>query len=387
MRALVTGTRMPVALDMIRKLARSGDTVFAADTFAGAPGNHSRQTTRAFAVASPVIAPDRFAGDMAGILSNHRIDRVVPSFEEVFHLARHRDRLAPLAELFLSDLETLRLLHDKIAFLEFARDLDIAVHPHLVARSRAELAEACGAFQPYIARAAYSRGAVEILTNAGPLAGRFALEDCHPTPQNPFLVQPFVPGQDLCTSTIAHHGRVAAHVAYVHPLTMEHGGGISFESVDAPGTLPIAQRICDATGFNGQLSLDFMKTARGLVLIECNPRPTSGVALMPDAMFIDALNDRCRDRVLIGPAGVRRKMALVILRNMIVHPSGALRDMRALFNGGRDLFLDGADVGPLIYQVLAYGRVFAYRWKNRAEPRSDTVSAYLHDIVWNGEGI
>jgi len=121
------------------------------------------------------------------------------------------------------------------------------------------------------------------------------------------------------------------------------------------------------------------------VLIECNPRPTSGVSLMPDEMFIDALNDRYPDRILIGPAGVRRKMGVVIVRNMFIHPTGALRDMRGLVTGGRDLYLDGGDFAPLVYQFIAYGRVLAFQWTHRNSKHKDLVHAYLHDILWDGE--
>ena len=42
MRILVTSSRMPFALDLIRKLGKEGHAVFATDTFRTAPGSHSK---------------------------------------------------------------------------------------------------------------------------------------------------------------------------------------------------------------------------------------------------------------------------------------------------------------------------------------------------------
>ena len=67
---------------------------------------------------------------------------------------------------------------------------------------------------------------------------------------------------------------------------LEHAGGIVFESVVSDETLRVARKVAQATGYEGQLSLDFLRTDRGeLHVIECNPRPCAGLVVMPDAMF------------------------------------------------------------------------------------------------------
>jgi hypothetical protein len=42
MRILVTSSRLPFALDMVRKLAARGHDVYASDSYEVAPGSHSR---------------------------------------------------------------------------------------------------------------------------------------------------------------------------------------------------------------------------------------------------------------------------------------------------------------------------------------------------------
>ena len=42
MRLLITSSRMPFALDAIRKLGERGHEVFACDSYAASPGSHSK---------------------------------------------------------------------------------------------------------------------------------------------------------------------------------------------------------------------------------------------------------------------------------------------------------------------------------------------------------
>src|SRR5262249_42974249 len=145
-------------------------------------------------------------------------------------------------------------------------------------------------FDEYFARAAFSRGGVTLLTNTGPLAGAVKLEDCQPTEQNPWLVQEFVHGEDLCSMSVAHHGKLAAHCTYRHPLTIEHGGGIVSESIDEPETLEISKKIIEHLGYHGNISFDWLRTRDGrLSLVECNPRPTAAIFTMDPKRYSDAL--------------------------------------------------------------------------------------------------
>ena len=62
-----------------------------------------------------------------------------------------------------------------------------------------------------------------------------------------------------------------------------------FESIDCPESLDIVRRFVEWSNYEGQISFDFRRDARGLSIIECNPRPTAGVHLMPAKTFVDAL--------------------------------------------------------------------------------------------------
>jgi predicted ATP-grasp superfamily ATP-dependent carboligase len=389
MKVLTTTSRMPCAIDEIRKLGHQGHQVIATDTFRAAPGNHSKYVARATITASPRHDTARFIADVSKIVTDDGVDLLLPQFEEVFYLAKHQASLPRSAQYFFPSFEVLETLHDKGKLLGLARDLGVRVPRGAVVTSRGELADAIRELPRFFAKPVFSRGGVDLFTNTGPLAGAIALEECEPTPELPWIVQEFVAGVDVCTLSIAHEGRVSGHSAYVHPREIEHAGGIVFESVDEPECVRIAQRIVEATRYHGQISFDFIRTGEGMVLIECNPRPTAGVHLMSPEMFEAALLDRKAEKLRIVEPGVRRKYGIALVRDMLLHWSEAREDLRHLFSGAKEVFADPDDLLPALYQVLSYGHVIAYRRQLRVRAHKNTtlMAAYFADVCWNGEPI
>lgn len=387
MRVLVTTSRMPCAIDQIRKLGQRGHQVIATDTFRAAPGSHSKYVTRAAVTASPHHDTARFIADVSRIVTDDGVDLVLPQFEEVFYLAKHRSSLPGSAHYFFSSFEVLEILHDKGKLLGLARELGVRVPRGAVVTSRSELASATHELPHYFAKPVFSRGGVDLLTNTGPLAGALTLEECEPTPELPWIVQEFVAGVDVCTLSIAHDGRLSGHSAYVHPREIEHAGGIVFESVHEPECIRIVQRIVEATRYHGQISFDFIRTGDGMVLIECNPRPTAGVHVMSPEMFEEALLDRNASKLRVAEPGVRCKYGIALVRDMLLHASEAREDLQYLFSDAKEVVADPDDLLPALYQVLSYGHVIAYRRQLQARNHKNTelMAAYFADVCWNGE--
>jgi hypothetical protein len=384
-RILITSSRMPFALDEIRKLGRAGHTVFASDTFRTAPGSHSKYVAEHRITASPRFATGAFLDDISRFVRERDIDLVLPAFEETFHLANHKSFLAS-ADLFASDHDVMLDLHDKARFMRLAERLELGTPRTILAETQQELGAAIRELGSYFGRAAYSRGGIQLLTNTGPLAGVVPIETCNPSVDNPWLLQEFVEGPDVCTFSICHHGRVTGHSTYLHPREIEHAGGIVFQSIEDPETLEATQRIVEAVGYHGQLSLDFKRTPRGLVLIECNPRPTAGVIVMPDAMFLQALLDPGDGPPLVAPAGGTRKFTMALLRDMVLHPAEAREDLRYLLSNAREFYLDRDDPVPGLWQVLSYSHVADYRRfvGKKRDKRTDLMAAYFYDILYDG---
>lgn len=144
-----------------------------------------------------------------------------------------------------------------------------------------ELRDAADRFEKYFARGVFSRGGVCCLTNTGPLAGALEIDDVHPTPASPWLVQPFLDGEPVCTYSTAHHGRVSSHLMYRIPRQRKHSTGIQFQAIDATESLKLIEPIVAELGYTGQISFDFLATDDGLTFVECNPRDRRPAADAP----------------------------------------------------------------------------------------------------------
>jgi glutathione synthase/RimK-type ligase-like ATP-grasp enzyme len=386
MAILVTSSRMPFALDEIRKLGKEGHRVVASDTFKTAPGSHSRYVAVAKVTASPRYDTGVFVQDVARIVREEAVDLVLPAFEEAFYLARHRDAIG--APLFTPPFETMARLHDKVTTLELARAIGVPAPRTLVAQSREELRAATRELGAYFARPSFSRGGVQLLTNRGPLAGAIDLEACQPTAQNPFVVQEFVQGKDICTFSIAQHGKLTAHATYLHPREIEHAGGIVFESIVDDEGMRYVQQLVEATGYHGQVSFDFLRTAEGLVLVECNPRPTAGVMMLSPPAFAAALLDERARHLRIAEAGICKKYSIALVRDMVMHWREAPEDIRQLLSKAREFYAEPGDVLPALYTMLSYSHVLVYRkFLHRASDPRQLMAAYFHDLLWDGEPI
>jgi hypothetical protein len=381
-RVLVTSSRMPFALDVIRKLGERGHEVYACDSYEASPGNHSRYLAGHFTTASATEDPQQFASDVERIADTSEIELVLPMFEEVFYLAAQYERLSKVTRLYAPPFQTLAQVHDKGTFQELCDRLEIRTPHTTLAHSPAELKDAIDQYPRYFARAAFSRGGVGLLTNTGPLAGHLSPDECHPTEANPWLVQEFVDGPMHCTYSCLHEGAVASHMSYRAPRQWEHSTGIQFLSVDSTDTLPTVERLGKELGWDGQMSLDFIETEDGLVMIECNPRPTDGVLLM-SAEELERGLLAPQDETLLVPPGREEQLDFAVLAQIFKEP---LRDAPKSIHDLRKIA--GTDKGwrdamPKLYSFLALARFERLSLRQREQ----LFVAMSDGITWDGQSI
>ncbi|HEY1237259.1 MAG TPA: hypothetical protein VGE91_02915 [Solirubrobacterales bacterium] len=382
MKVLITSSRMPFALDAIRKLGERGHEVYACDSYENSPGSHSRYLTGHFTTASPEGDPEAFAADVERIATENEIELVLPMFEEVFYLAAQHERLSKVTRLFAPPFRTLAQVHDKGTFQELCDRLEIRTPQTVLAHTRNELDEAIARFPEYFARAAFSRGGVGLLTNTGPLAGHLSPDDCHPTEANPWLVQEFVGGPMHCTYSCLHDGEVASHMSYRAPRQWEHSTGIQFLSVDPSDTLPTVEKLGSDLNWDGQMSLDFIETSEGLVMIECNPRPTDGVLLMePEELERGVLAPALE--TLLVPAGRESQLDFAVFAQIFKEPireaPKTIHDLAKIHgtdHGWRDAM-------PKLYSFLALGRFEKLSLRDREQ----LFVAMADGITWDGQPI
>jgi len=385
MRLLITGARAPVALELLRALARAGHSVYAADSIAPTLASGSRYLAGHLLLPAPRYDPAGFGRALLGHVERLRIERIIPTCEEVFYLAMHHAALSSQAQLFCEPLATLARWHHKGHFQQHAAALGLATPRTALLRSRDELLAALPAFPRYLLKPAYSRFATRIITNCGPQAGRRPLALCQPTAQQPWLLQAFIDGAGVCSYSTLHGGHVTAHCAYATPATLAQGSGTAFISLDGQPTLA-AVRALGASGYTGQLSLDWIHSPSGeLFLLECNPRATSGAHLIRPQALVGGLLDPAQP-TWVEPAGRRRQLTLLALPQAIVgvlrrpQCGASWRELGAALHSP-DVILRADDPLPALAQLPQLLR-FALLSRRK---RIGMLAATTDDLEWNGD--
>jgi len=123
MKVLLTGTRSPVTLDLVRAFTSCGHEVHAADSLRFDFG--ARGLSSFTLITAPNERFDRFAVDAQNLVNRLKPDLIVPLCEDIFHWVLVGESQG--WPLFAPPLERLMLLHSKYAFIELARTLGLNV--------------------------------------------------------------------------------------------------------------------------------------------------------------------------------------------------------------------------------------------------------------------
>lgn len=375
-KVLVTGGRFPAASALVSILRDGGARVDASDSYRMAPALHAHQVSKIHVVPGPVDGVEAYINAIIDIVDQREIDLIVPAYEEGFYLSRYRDLLP--VPLFAPAFEAVSKLHDKARFVSLCSELGLPTPRTRVVTSQDALRDAITEFDDYVARPAYSRGGAVYLTNHGPRAGERSIEDCTPTAENPWLVQDYIHGRDVCSSSIVRDGKVLVHGAYGLSMASPSGWSVQFESVDDFGALEVTKTIAERFGYTGFIGFDYRLTDDGFVMIECNPRSEAGVFLMPRDWAAAAVLDN-PDDLRIVPTGIRRQYSAdLITRSVTGLP---LKDRLKALISTPDAFAAEHELLPALLRYTA-----GQHWVPIAEREQVGVDiAFLEDMSWNGE--
>ena len=185
-----------------------------------------------------------------------------------------------------------------------------------------------------------------------------------------------------CTYSCIHGGEVATHMSYRAPRQWEHSTGIQFESVDPSDTLPTVERLASDLSWDGQMSLDFVDSGDGLMMIECNPRPTDGVLLMTAEELERGLLAPSIETLQIEPGRIEQLDFAVfgqMFREPLKEMPRSVHDLAAVKgtdSGWHDLM-------PQLYSFLA----FAHHERMSMKERKGLFEAMSDGITWDGQDI
>ena len=369
---LITGARAPVALQMARLLHGAGWAVHLADSLGTPLAAGTRLKAGYHRLPSLRFDPDGAAKALAGLIRRLGVDLVIPTCEEVLHLARiWRDHAMP-APLFAPPLALLEEVHDKYRFIGLCQRLGLKVPPTRLLRSPSEVqAEEPGAL---VFKPVWSRFATQTLIRPD----RRRLQAVRPTPKAPWIAQDYIAGDEICVYAVAHEGRAVAISAYRGLERAGLGASIAFAPMQDAAVEQFVQDFVAGTQWTGQVSFDLIRRADGSVLpIECNPRATSGLHFFRDPMgFASALLEGgpvAPD--VTRPQGVRLALWLYGLR------PGKLGCLRQALRGVQDVMDWPGDRIGLWGQLRPVAEIAGIALRNRI----GLQAASTRDIEWNGD--
>ena len=397
---LITGARAPAALEWARQFAAAGWRVLAADSMPHPLASWSRAVERTFRVPPARQEPEGFVKAVADICHDEAVDLVMPVCEEIFELVRGVGQLPDGTRLWADCFRRLGELHDKGAFLALASRLGLLVpETNLITRTD-DVRSLNGS---WFLKPCFSRFAVE---------GRhWRGESGSASPKNeawlgrqeislrrPWVAQEFLSGQGWCAYALAESGKVLALACYPVEWTAGAGACVAFTARPHPGVESWVRHFVESAALTGQMAFDFIDVpGRGVLPLECNPRATSGIHLLPRAaQILSGALGRASD----GDGPVRPKTPIrsfasspadasaMLSVPMLIYGlpqavcRGAAMEWLRTWRTARDVTSVPGDAGP-----AWLGNAWTLAWfaKEARRLQCSPTAATTADLEWNGD--
>jgi hypothetical protein len=322
-----------------------------------------------------------YGAALAGMARAHAIDLIIPTCEEVFYLSRVLSTLPSRCEVFAPPFGQLELLHSKLEAPRLAAALAVRVPETIPARSIDEARD-------------WSRGSAVVLK---PEFSRFGVHvrsyprgipDDAPAlaPLGQWVAQRLCTGREVCSYAIAVRGRLCVNVCYEPAYRLARSSSYYFEPFPVPEIDRHVARLVEHLGYHGQISFDWFLEPDGVAtMIECNPRATSGLHLLPDnAAVADAICNGLR--LEFDAASAQPRMLASVMLSAGLAGALAKRKLHIWWRDWKraeDVLVRDGDRAPLL-GAMRDAASFALMARRQG---CSLREASTRDIEWDGESL
>ncbi|MEI4272941.1 hypothetical protein TEK04_14530 [Klenkia sp. LSe6-5] len=359
---LISGGKMTKALQLARSFHAAGHRVVLVEKATYRfTGHRFSRAVDAFHVAPDPRDPG-YAQALLDVVRAEGVDLYVPVCSPVASEfdAAAADVLAGHCEVLSLEPEMVRTLDDKHRFTQLAASLGLPVpDTHLVTDPQQVLDhDFTGATRPYVLKSiAYDPVHRLDLTHL-PLPTRAATEAFLAgkpiSPANPWILQEFVTGEEICTHSTARDG-----VVTVWCCCPSSAFQVNYAQVERPRVREWVTTFVRELGLSGQVSFDFLVDDDGTPFaIECNPRTHSAITMFHDHPAHPGLADaylHARDTPLEPLPTSRPTYWLYHELWRALSRPGTARERWRVVREGTDAVFDRAD--PLPYLVLHHVQI------------------------------
>ncbi|TCS96856.1 ATP-grasp domain-containing protein [Hazenella coriacea] len=385
MTILLTGGRAPATLELARLIHDAGHRVIVADSIPTPVSRYSNAVSRMVLLPAPRTHRKQFLSTLEKVIQEEQVDILIPTCEEVFTVASGLAKLSPLCHVWTEPLSVLNQLHNKWLFIQTAKQLGFRVPETFQVESIEELKfylQQHGEESKWVIKPVYSRFASKMffVTDVND-----PLPDIPISKQEPWLVQEWIEGSQICTYSLANQGMMTAHTAYRTTFTAGIGSSICFRHSHHNHLQKEVEKWIHHFSFTGQIAFDWIETPSGeLVPIECNPRLTSGIHLFSPEDRIDYAFDPTYEGKTVIPQQDRRQMLALA---MYSYGLSSIRSFVQFKNwlrtvcSSQDVLFRWKDPLPSWGQLST----LFYFWKQTRKLGISMLESSTYDIEWNGD--
>ncbi|RUL48201.1 ATP-grasp domain-containing protein [Lysinibacillus antri] len=377
---LLTGGRAPATYYFARLLKQQGHTLFMAESLPKHLCMHSNLFERSYRVCAPNENQHTYIQDLIKIVQDHNIDLLIPTCEEVFHIAAGYEPLSQFCRPFCEPLEKINTFHHKGLFIQtLIRNYDGYIKiPYTIVidtnqmKSKTAIAKIFEANtihldETYVCKPAYSRFGTEVVFKKG-----HELIDFLSTQKTIWVVQEKIEGKQLCTYAIADKGQMKCYSAYQTNDTVGLGATIYFEPYNNRKLEEFVKCYIEKNEYTGQIAFDLIETKQGEVYpIECNPRTTSGICMFP----LTKHNEK-KDHYIVGTE--KTMVGLAMLQTLF--SKNLVKQIYKMIKA-KDIIWNREDPKVFFDQISS----FLYLLKESKKRKISSYQMSTLDIEWNGE--
>jgi len=387
---LLTGARAPVTLELARNLNRYGHTVYVTDCLNYPIARNSKAVKAYFKTTSPRVKLNLYCTQLIKIITTQNIDILIPTCEEVFYIAYIKSKLDPYCSILCSDFKLLSFLHSKINIKQVALRCNIQ-YP------KSTLLENIAIKNTNLHQKIIKREFCRFGTNVIHFPTQKKLLELYNRKNKKirYLVQDKIEGEEFCTYSIIQNHQLLVHVTYSPTYRIKSAAGIYFTAQNIEAIRKFMQLFTEKYDFNGQIGFDFILNKKGLYMLDCNPRATSGIHLLANKNLSDYLHlnpprqlqtpDTTRnitpDRANVKAAKISFAMILTTLPQSIIQ--GKLKKWILDYRQANEVIFSKTDKSLVLYLILSLFEIIFRAIKHNVSFRA----ASTQDIEWDGENI
>lgn len=381
MNILITSWRSFVALEMMRLL--KNHTIFIQECQEEYIAKYSKYKMWECITASPSENFEIYKTQILNCIKKEKIDLVIPTTEDIFYISRFKADIEALwCTIMSDDFEKLKKLHSKKEIMEMSQWLWIEIPKTFEFFSLEELKNYIELHPDfdYVVKPKYSRFANFISSNKIP--GSKSLDDIKiDLSNNSYILQEYISGKSVCSYSIAKKWTFISHMNYECVLTYNGWSGTFLESFQNATIENFVQNFCEKYDFNWQISFDYMITSDGKAyLIECNPRPTSGIHLLKnDTEFqkrLETFSMEEKQELYSLRSGIKNGFSLINL----IYTFQIKKFFTWIESLSHDVVFDLSDIKPFFKQPI----LLKYYQKLAREKHMSLSEVTSYDIEYNG---